>query len=74
MSAFETYEEACQHAERSATGGTSVGVYAVQRFGRTYYDTELFSPNRSYVHVATSNATEANDAIATRHPRHGIGV
>jgi len=58
MNAFPNPTEAIEHAERSAAGGTDIGVYAVQRFGRTYYDTEVFSSNREYIHVATSTADE----------------
>jgi hypothetical protein len=58
MNAFTTANDAIKHAERSATGGTDIGVYAVQRFGRTYYDTEVFNSDRRYIHVATSTANE----------------
>jgi len=58
MNAFPSPTEAIEHAERSAAGGTYIGVYAVQRFGRTYYDTEVFSSNREYIHVATSTTGE----------------
>jgi len=66
MNAFPSPTEAIEHAERSATGGTDIGVYAVQRFRRTYYDTEVFSSNREYIHVATSTADEQPSGT----PRH----
>jgi len=58
MNAFPSPTEAIEHAERSAAGGTDIGVYAVKRFGRTYYDTEVFSSTREYIHVATSTTEE----------------
>jgi len=61
MNAFTSVTEAIEHAERSATDGTDVGVYTVKRFGRTYYDTEVFSPNRDYIHVATSTVSEQTE-------------